>query len=132
MVVDATDNIETRFVVNDACLKLGAPWVYGGAVGTSGMVFTVVGDGPCLRCILPRMPGPGVLPTCNTVGIVNTLPSVVAALQVTEALKILLGVEPSRDLMILDMWSPELQMVKVSRNPDCKSCVRKEYYDYEG
>lgn len=130
VVVDATDNMSTRFVVNDACVKLGIPWVYGGAVGVSGMVFSTVRDGPCFRCIFPRLPDPDDLPTCNTVGIVNTLPSTVASLQVTEAIKIMLGETPSRCLMVLDIWSPELQMVKVSRNPECRSCGKREFYHY--
>lgn len=130
VVVDATDNISTRLIVNDACVKLGIPWVYGGAVGVSGMVFTTVRNGPCFRCIFPKIPNPEDMPTCNTVGIVNTLPSTVASLEVTEAIKIMTGKEPSPFLIVLDMWSPELQMIKVSRNPDCISCVKNEFYRY--
>lgn len=130
VVVDATDNMSTRFVVNDACVKLGIPWVYGGAVGVSGMVFATVTDGPCFRCIFPGLPDPDDLPTCNTVGIINTLPSTVASLEVTEAVKIMLGKRPSPHLMVLDIWSPELQMVKVSRNPECPSCVKQEFYRF--
>jgi molybdopterin/thiamine biosynthesis adenylyltransferase len=132
VVVDATDNMETRFIVNDACVKLGVPWVYGGAVGTSGMVFPVVPDGPCLRCIFPTLPPSGQLPTCNTVGIVNTLPSVVASLEVTEALKIVLGMDTTPDLMIVDVWHVDFRKIRVRKNPECRSCAEHRYYDYDG
>ena len=132
VIVDATDNMETRFVVNDACVKLGIPWIYGGAVATSGMVMAVVPKGPCLRCVFPRLPPAGQLPTCDTVGIVNTLPSIVASMEVTEALKVMLGQETTRELIVLDVWSHEVQKVKVRKNPECDSCGKHRYYEYEG
>lgn len=131
VVVDGTDNMETRFVVNDACVKLGIPWVYGGAVGTSGMVFPIVPTGPCLRCIFPTLPMEGQLPTCNTVGIVNSLPSVVASLEVTEALKIMLEEDTTPELMIIDVWHEDLQKIRVKRNSDCESCGKHRYYAYD-
>lgn len=127
VVVDATDNMDTRFLVNDACVKHGIPWVYGGAVGVTGMVMPVVKDGPCLRCVFPSLPRPGDLPTCDTVGIINTLPSAVASLEVTEAFKIMLRQEPTRALMVLDLWRAELQKVKVKRNPKCACCGRRDF-----
>lgn len=131
VVVDGTDNMETRFAVNDACVKLGIPWVYGGAVGTSGMIFPVVPTGPCLRCIFPTLPPAGQLPTCNTVGIVNSLPSVVASLEVTEALKVMLGEDATPELMTIDVWHGDLQKIRVKRNPDCESCGKHRYYAYD-
>ncbi len=122
VVVDATDNMETRYIVNDACVRLGIPWIYGGAVGVSGMVMAVVKGGPCLRCVFPNPPPPGQLPTCNTVGIVNTLPSIVASIQVTEAFKLMMGREHTRELMVLDVWNQEIQKVKVARDPACAAC----------
>lgn len=122
VVVDATDNMETRYIVNDACVRLGVPWVYGGAVGVSGMVLAITPKGPCLRCVFPSPPRPGVLPTCNTVGIINTLPSTVASMEVTEALKVMLGKEPTRELMVLDVWNQEVQKIKVQKDPGCPSC----------
>lgn len=131
VVVDATDNMQTRFIVNDACVKLGIPWVYGGAVGTSGMVFSIVPTGPCLRCVFPMLPPAGQLPTCDTVGIVNSLPSVVASLEVTEALKIMLGENTTPELMIVDVWHGDLQKIRVKKNPDCESCGKRHYYSYD-
>lgn len=122
IVIDATDNMETRYIVNDACVRSGTPWVYGGAVGVSGMVMVVTGDGPCLRCVFPRPPKPGVLPTCDTAGILNTLPSMVAGVQVTEAFKLITGKEHARELMVLDVWNQEIQRVKVVKDPKCPAC----------
>ncbi len=129
VVVDATDNMETRFLVNDVCVKNGVPWIYGGAVGVSGMVLVVKGDGPCLRCAFSKLPAPGELPTCDTVGIANTLPGVVAAMQVTEAFKIMMDKEHTEELMILDIWNQELHKIKLRKNPDC-DCCGKHNYEY--
>lgn len=122
VVVDATDNMETRYTVNDACVKAGVPWVYGGAVGVSGMVLVVAGDGPCLRCVFPRPPRPGMLPTCNTVGIINTLPGTVSSIQVTEAIKVMTGKEHTPELMAVDVWNHDIHKIKVGRDPKCPAC----------
>ena len=127
VVLDATDNMDTRFLVNDACVKHSIPWVYAGAVGVTGMVLPVVENGPCLRCVFRSLPQPGQLPTCDTVGIVNTLPSAVASLETTEAFKIMLGEEPIKDLLVLDVWQGELQRVKVNKRKDCECCGKREF-----
>jgi adenylyltransferase/sulfurtransferase len=127
VVLDATDNMDTRFLVNDACVKHGIPWVYAGAVGVTGMVMPVVKGGPCLRCIFPNLPQPGQLPTCDTVGIVNTLPAVVAAFEVTEAFKIMQGKDPVRGLMVVDVWQGEVQRIKAMKNPSCGTCAKRDF-----
>lgn len=127
VVLDATDNMDTRFLVNDACVKHGIPWIYAGAVGTTGMVLPVLRDGPCLRCVFPSPPQPGELPTCDSVGIVNTLPAAVASLEATEAFKIILGREATKDLTVIDIWSGEFQRIKVKKNPDCHCCGKKDF-----
>jgi len=127
VVLDATDNMDTRFLVNDACVKLGIPWVYAGAVGTTGMVMPIVQDGPCLRCVFPSPPQPGELSTCDTVGIVNTLPSVVASVEVTEAFKIMQEKEPSKELLFIDVWLPDFQKIRVKKNPDCECCGKRNF-----
>jgi molybdopterin/thiamine biosynthesis adenylyltransferase len=127
VVIDATDNMDTRFLVNDACVKLGVPWIYQGAVGVSGMVMPVVGKGPCLRCVFPSPPQPGELPTCDTVGIVNTLPAMVASLGVTEAFKIMQRKEPSNELLFLDVWQGDIQRIKVKKNPECETCGKRNF-----
>ena len=132
VVVDATDNMKTRFVVNDACVKLGIPWIYGGAVGTAGMILAVHSEGPCLRCLFPTLPPPEATPTCDDIGIVNTLPSVVASIEVTEAFKVLLGEETTPELMIIDVWSGDLEKVRVTKNSECVTCARHEFYRFDG
>jgi adenylyltransferase/sulfurtransferase len=127
VVLDATDNMDTRFLVNDACVKHGIPWVYAGAVGVTGMVMPVVPGGPCLRCVFPNLPQPGQLPTCDTVGIINTLPSAIASLEVTEAFKIMQGKEPAKELTVLDVWQGDLQRIKVKRNPQCETCGKRDF-----
>ncbi|MBN1678383.1 MAG: ThiF family adenylyltransferase [Candidatus Thermoplasmatota archaeon] len=127
VVLDATDNMDTRFLVNDACVKHGIPWVYAGAVGVTGMVMPVIPGGPCLRCVFPNLPRPGQLPTCDTAGIVNTLPGAIASLEVTEAFKIMQGKEPIEELMVLDVWHGDLQRIKVRRNPGCGTCGRRDF-----
>jgi len=127
VVLDATDNMDTRFLVNDACVKLGIPWVYAGAVGTTGMVMSIVPGGPCLRCVFPSPPQPGELPTCDTVGIVNTLPAAVAAVEVTESFKIMQGKQPLKELLFLDVWQGEVQKIKVKKNPGCECCGKRNF-----
>jgi len=127
VVIDATDNMDTRFLINDFCVKHGIPWIYGGAVGVDGMVLVVTREGPCLRCVFRSVPPPGELPTCDTVGIANTLPSTVASVQVTEAYKIMMGSVPSRELIVLDIWTHDLQKIKVLKNPDCPCCGQRKF-----
>ena len=125
LVVDGTDNFEARYLINDTCVELGTPWIYGGVVATSGLRLTVVpGQGPCLRCLFPTRPEPGVLPHPRTHGILGTLPMVVAALQATEAIKLLTGAPVSTGLLTMDLWEGRFQTVKARRDPKCPVCSR--------
>jgi len=128
LVLDATDNFETRFLLNDACLEAGLPWVYGGVVGTAGMTLNVrPGRGPCLRCLVRDLPPAGALPTCDTAGILNTLPWIVAAVQVTEGLKLLLDDPAARDdLLFVDLWSNSFQRIALKPDPTCPACALGE------
>jgi len=124
VIVDGTDNMETRFLLNEASLAWGRPFVYAGAIATEGMVLAMVPPGsPCLRCLLPDLPPPGALPTCDTVGVLNSVAAVVAGLEVTESLKVLLGTAPSDELLAFDGWANELRRLKVARRPGCPACV---------
>jgi adenylyltransferase/sulfurtransferase len=126
VVVDATDNLETRFLINDVCVKHKIPWVYGAAVGSTGMVKTILpGRTSCLRCFIRDMPAPSSLPTCETAGILNSVPGVVGSLQVSETLKIIVGkTEISGDLIYVDVWANRFDVVEVKRREDCPACVR--------
>jgi adenylyltransferase/sulfurtransferase len=128
VVVDGTDNMETRYLINDVCVKEKIPWVYGGAVSTYGMSMNVIPeDTACLICAFPHLPKPGSLPTCDTVGVVNTIPSIVASIQATEALKILLKRDFSRHLLIFDVWSHDFEQIKITRKDDCPCCVKRNF-----
>jgi adenylyltransferase/sulfurtransferase len=128
LVVDGADNMETRYLVNDACVKTGTPFIYGGAISTYGMTMTVIPKkSACLSCIFPNYPLPGSLPTCETAGILNSVPAVIAALQTTSAIKILLGHEPNTDLTLFDAWTNELREVRVKRNTKCRCCSEERF-----
>ena len=127
LVIDGTDNLETRMIINDACVKRGIPWVYGGTVGRYGMSMNILPGGPCLRCVLPQLPEPGLLPTCDTYGILNTLPPFIASVESTEALKILLGHPPNPSLLYYDLWAHDYNSVEVNKNKNCECCVKNNY-----
>lgn len=132
-IVDCTDNFKTRFLINDVAFKHGIPWIYGGALGTSGMVKTFLPkeNTGCLRCMIPKPPDSGALPTCDTAGVVNTLTGVVASLESNETLKVLLGFteDVERDLVFIDLWDNTFKKIPQQRNNQCFCCV-KEKYEY--
>jgi adenylyltransferase/sulfurtransferase len=124
LIVDGTDNFETRFLLNEAALDRGMPFIYGGAIATYGMVLAIRSpDTACFRCFNPKALPPGSLPTCETAGIFNPVSAQVGALQAAEALRLLLGENPSGDLLVVDGWRPEIQRIHVARGTDCPACV---------
>jgi adenylyltransferase/sulfurtransferase len=127
ILLDGTDNFETRFLLNDAAIRSGIPWIYGGVLGTQGMVMAIrPGTGPCLRCIFPEPPQPGTMPTCDTHGVLNTAVAWVAALQVTEAIRILLdSADAVSRIHTMDIWTPSLVSSKTKQNPHCICCVQR-------
>jgi adenylyltransferase/sulfurtransferase len=126
LVLDGTDNFEVRLLLNDACVKHGVPWVYGGVIATYGMMRAIVpGRTPCFRCWLGDVPAPGSTPTCDTVGVLSTAVSVVAALEATEGLKILLGREDALvgELLYVDVWGGTFERIEVGKTEDtCPVC----------
>jgi len=130
VVLDGCDNIDTRYLVNDACVKLGVPWVYGGAVASYGMTMTVIPrQTPCLRCIFPEMPPRESAVTCATAGILASTVAIVAALECTEAMKLLLGQgQPNQGLTYLDIWENIFEVFSIQR-PDegCPTCGQGRY-----
>jgi len=131
-LVDGTDNFETRFLLNDAAVKLGRPWVYGGCIGAEGQTLTILpGQTPCLRCLMPEPPPPGTTPTCDSAGILGTIIGVVASIEANEALKILSGHAEaiSRTWTVLDLWDNTVRQIKLdsARTPDCPCCGRSEF-----
>ena len=133
LIVDGTDNFETRLLLNDVALELGIPWIYGGAVGSEGRVKAIVpGETSCLRCLMDGPPPPGESPTCETAGIIAPTAYMVGSLEVSLALKLICGEQLSGDLIVLDSWEPLLRAVAVPRLEDCPACVRGERLFLEG
>src|SRR5215510_14715572 len=107
LILDGTDNFEIRYRINDAAVKLGKPWVYGGSIGSHGQTMTILpGETPCLRCVFEASPAPGEAATCETAGVLGPIVNVIASLQAVEALKILAGRLDAinRDLVYVDVW----------------------------
>lgn len=127
IVIDGTDNLDTRYYINDACIKHGIPWVYGACVAVNGMTMPIMPEGPCLRCLLPQIPAPETIPTSDTVGILNVLPSVIGALQTTIALKYVVGDPVDPRLIIVDLWEQDVRKVAVTQKADCVCCVNHEF-----
>jgi adenylyltransferase/sulfurtransferase len=130
LVLDGTDNILTRMLVNDVCVKQEKPWIYTGAIGTSGMTMNILPAKACLRCLYPTIPKIGSLPTCDTMGVLNTITVIMGSMETTEALKILLGHIPvgtDSRLRVYDAWNNSLDEVLVRKNPECPCCVKKNY-----
>jgi adenylyltransferase/sulfurtransferase len=133
LVMDGTDNVETRYLVNDAAVKLSRPWVYGACVGTGGRVMGIVpgrAGAPCLRCMFPEAPGPGELETCDTAGVLASAAGVVASLQVVEAMKLLLGdATAARELVTIDLWPLRIRTISIAdaRRSDCPTCGQRRF-----
>jgi adenylyltransferase/sulfurtransferase len=124
MVLDCTDNFATRFVINDACLSLNKPFVYGGVLSFMGQVmFIMPGKGPCFRCLYRGEP-PGGAPDCSTAGVLGTVPGVIGVLQACEAVKHLAGIGKLLvgRLLVYDALSATFMEVELSRDPSCPSC----------
>lgn len=129
VVLDATDNFESRYLLNDAAVKLGIPWIYGAVVASYAATMTILpGRSACLTCVFPKSPS-GMHETCDTVGVIGPAASWGAAVQSSEALKILLGRETDLhgSLLAYDLWSNRLQQIKTARNPECRVCMAREF-----
>lgn len=135
LILDGTDNLETRFLINDVAVKLERPWVYGACIAAEGLVMPIVPhDTPCLRCVWEDAPLPGVLPTSGTVGVLGPVANIVASLQAVEAFKLLLGRrdELSRNLVTIDVWSGRVRRLNVQpayEDGDCR-CCKQGHFDY--
>ncbi len=133
LIIDATDNFETRYLINDLAVKSGMPWIYAAAVASEGRTMTIIpGETACLRCIFDEPPEPGASPTCETAGIIAPAAVVVASLQVTEALKLLSGRKGAlrKGLLCVEVWQGTFRTTFAGpgvRNPDCPTCGRGEF-----
>lgn len=133
LILDGTDNFETRYLLNDLSVKHAIPFVYGGAVSTHGMATTFLPPGPCLRCIFEEAPPPGTTPTCDTAGVLAATIQTTASHQVVDALKILLGRQDliAPTLTDFDVWSNSYRAIDItnSKHEDCPCCAKRQF-DY--
>ena len=129
LVADGTDNFPARYLVNDACVMLGKPNVYGSVFRFEGQasVFSTK-DGPCYRCLFPEPPPPGTVPSCAEGGVLGVLPGLIGTIQATEAIKLILGIgEPLVGrLLLVDALGAQFRTVKVRKNPACPACGTHE------
>jgi adenylyltransferase/sulfurtransferase len=125
LAVDGTDNPGTRYLLNDACVHLGKPWIYGGAVETSGAVLSMKpGEGPCFRCAFPDPHAPGSLPTGETAGVLPPVVTLIASLQVAFAVRFLVtGNAPWGRLYRLDAWEGTWASADIAQAEACPACV---------
>ena len=135
VIMDGTDNFETRYLINDVAVSRGVPWIYGAAVASYGIEMPVIpGRTACLRCVYPDPPA-GTQPTCDTGGVLNSITAAIAALQVADAVKILSGrcdrVIPR--ITRMDLWDGAIRQTdQPDRDPDCPACARRDFVYLNG
>jgi adenylyltransferase/sulfurtransferase len=138
IILDGTDNFETRLLLNDAAVSMQVPWIYAAAVGSYGVTMTVrPGESACLACLLEDSENGtkiGAEDTCDTVGVLNAAVGVIASIQAAEATKLLAGKSEalSEKLISYDVWSGKFQSLRVRRNPACRACVRRDFVYLDG
>lgn len=134
VIIDGLDNFETRFLLNDYCIKNKTPWIYGACIGSIGLTMNIVPQKtPCLRCVLESLPPAGTSPTCDTAGIIGSIATVIASIQATEAIKLLTkNIDAiSKDLVKFDIWDGTIQKVHVSNAGNSNECPTCQQGNYE-
>jgi adenylyltransferase/sulfurtransferase len=155
LIVDGLDNFETRYLLNDIAVSRGTPYIYGGAVATTGVTMPVLPSSamrrtkspsnitwtedqstPCLRCVFPEAPPPGTTPTCDTAGVLGPAVAIIAAIQSAQAIKLLTGNIQAldRSLFSIDVWTNEFRRfdINAAKNTDCPCCARGEFEFLQG
>jgi len=136
LLLDGTDNFETRFLMNDFAVQSGLPWIYAAGVSSYGLTMTIrPGLTPCLACLLETgSASQGLEDTCDTIGVIGPIVNLIASLEVAEALKLLAGRTEALHgrLLSCDVWSGHLQSIRVPRNPKCRACAKRDFTYLEG
>lgn len=133
LILDGTDNFETRYLINDAAVKLGKPWIFGGVIGSEGQTMTIrPGLTPCIRCLIETNPPPGMTPTCETAGVLGAAVAVIASFEAVEAIKLLSGAFDAlnNELIMVDVWDWTFRRLKVAGllgKVDCPCCRRGKF-----
>jgi adenylyltransferase/sulfurtransferase len=133
IIIDGTDNFETRFLINDFCVKNSVPWIYGACIGGRGVVMNIIpSETPCLRCVFETMPQIGSFPTCDTAGVIGPIAGIIASIQVTEAIKILSEDYESinKTLIEIDVWNTKFRQIDVSGLKELNNCPTCKLHNY--
>jgi molybdopterin/thiamine biosynthesis adenylyltransferase len=133
LILDGTDNFETRYLINDYSVSRGTPWIYGAAVGSYGVTMPVLpGQSACFRCVYPEAPG-GSQPTCETAGVLNSITAAIGAIQVADALKWLATGSLEPRLTTLDVWNGGVRQIALpARDPECPACGLRQFPYLDG
>lgn len=128
LILDATDNLNIRYLINDVSIKLNIPWIYGAVIGSTGMTHTIIPEQtPCFRCIMPNIPPAGSIDSCDLVGVLNTIVNIIASIQSTEAIKFLIGKTKDiiNGLRYIDVWNNDFETIEISHKENCPACNNK-------
>ncbi len=135
LLMDGTDNFETRLLINDYCVKNSIPWVHAGCLGASGQIMTILpGETACFRCLVPELPPPETMQTCDTAGVLGPAIGIIASWQAAEALKILSGNRSAicRQLIVIDSWDTDCRRINLSPTKSCKTCGLGQFEFLDG
>ncbi|MDQ6693365.1 MAG: ThiF family adenylyltransferase [Chloroflexota bacterium] len=132
IILDGTDNLQTRYLVNDCAIKLSIPWIYSGVIGVSGVCMPIVsGETACLRCLFPEPLPAGSAETCDVAGVLGSVAHAISAISAAEAIKLIVNGHATPGLLTADLWQGSWDRLEVARNPDCPACSlhRFDYLD---
>ena len=138
LILDGTDNFETRYLINDAAVKLNKPWIFGGVIGSEGQTATIIpGETPCIRCLVESSPPPGMTPTCETAGVLGPAVAIIASFEAVEAIKLLSGARDAlnKDLIMVDIWEWSFRRLKIAGllgKVDCPCCQHRKFEWLDG
>lgn len=126
LILDCTDNMETRFLINDFALSNDIPWIYSAVLGAKAMSMNIVpGKTPCFRCIFKEQES--ITENCESSGVLNSITNLISSIQVTEAIKILTNQNFNRDIFIFDIWNLQMDQLAINKNKNCQSCSKNNY-----
>ena len=134
IIIDGTDNFETRFLINDYCVKSSVAWIYGACIGSRGVMMNIIpSKTPCLRCVFETMPQIGSFPTCDTAGVIGPIAGIIASFQVAEAIKILTGdyASVNKNLLEIDVWETKLRQIDISDLKNINNCPTCKLHNYD-
>ena len=130
IILDCTDNFKTRYLINDIAFYKGIPWIYGGAVGSTGVIKSYIpGKTGCLRCLMEVPPPSGSIATCDTAGVINMITGIVGMYQASEAIKYLTKNQELMDknMLFIDLWDNVIESVEIGKKEECPCCQLKKY-----